>query len=819
MLAFMAASLHVIGAKPAFGQAIDPKLGMVTDAGGVNDIVRIGNTIYLCGSFTQVGPFTGRGVPVNATTGWPINAYPRVSGEVAAVVADGHGGWFIGGSFFSIDGSARHYLAHILEDGSLSAWAPEPNAPVYTLCLSRDTLYVGGSFTACDGAARRFGAAFDACTGRLTDWIPGANAAIRAIATDGTAVYLGGQFSSVDTLPRANLAAVDRVSGRPTSWNPGADSVVLALAVRGDEIYAGGYFHRAGGQPRSLLAAIDRSSGVVLPWSWSIMRSPACDGCDPGPFVDAIALDGVKLYFGGSFTHVDDSVRSGAAAITLGSHEVSAWDPQLTGVAPLPYCHSLAIDEGVVYIGGEFNGLRGASRSYAGAVDTSGFIMPWNPRPNEVVRCVAAAGGTTYIGGDFRSVWSWQPRRFLAAMDATTGEVTPWNPDPDNVVGLIRVSGKAVYVAGAFEHIGGQARTRLAALDAQTGEATPWNPGVEGGLALPVWDMMVNRGVVYVAGLFSGLGGQPRYCLGAVDSVTGLSTAWDPQVDDLVDAMAMSGDTIYLGGWFSRVASSPRNFLAAVNTSGELLDWGPDPDNVVQAMTVADGRLFIGGFFSHVSGQPRRVLAAVDCGTGAVIDWVADADPQVRCLAVANHVLYAGGWFTEVGGMARSGLAAIDTETGAVLAWDPRATTSVGIGRGPGYIYSLHLCRDALYVGGGFDYLGLEERSGFAGISLARGPDPGPFPRPGHTLAISQNAPNPVRASTLIRFGLATPAYVTLSIFDLAGRCIATPMRDEAQSAGSHAVELQASGWPSGVYYYRLDAAGASAVRKMVVVK
>jgi hypothetical protein len=445
--------------------------------------------------------------------------------------------------------------------------------------------------------------------------------------------------------------------------------------------------------------------------------------------------------------------------------------------------------------------------------------MEWNPRPNAQVRSIATGGGTTYLGGDFRSVWSWQRRICLAAMDATTGEVTPWNPNPDNVVGPIRVSGNTVYVAGGFEHIGGQPRTCLAALDVQSGEATPWNPGVEGGLALPVWDMVVNRGVIYVAGLFSGLGGQPRYCLGAVDSLSGQATAWNPEVDDMVETMDMQGDTLFLGGWFSNVAGASRSYLAAVNTSGAVLDWNPGPNDIVQTLTIAEGRVFIGGGFTSVGGLPRRVLAAIDCATGNVTDWVADADPQVRCLAVANHVLYAGGWFTEVGGEARSGLAAIDTETGAVLAWDPRPTVSAGIGRAPGYIYSLHVSGDVLYVGGAFDYLGLEERSGLAAISLARGPDPGPFPIPGHLLAVAQSAPNPVRTSALIRFGLAAPAQVTLSIFDLAGRCIATPMRGEAQSAGSHAVEVQASGWPPGVYYYRFDAAGATAVRKMVVVK
>jgi hypothetical protein len=595
--------------------------------------------------------------------------------------------------------------------------------------------------------------------------------------------------------------------------------VVLALAVRGDEVYAGGYFHQVGGQPRSLLAAIDRATGLVLPLSWSIVRSPACSLCDAGPFVGAIAIDGAKMYFGGSFTHVDAIPRSGVAAMTLASHQVSAWDPQLTSVAPLPYCYSLAIDRGVIYIGGEFHGLKGTARSYAGAVDTSGVLMAWNPRPNEVVRCVAAGGGATYLGGDFRSVWSWQRRICLAAMDAVTGEVTAWDPNPDNVVGPIRVSGNTVYAAGGFERIGGQPRTALAALDAQTGEATPWNPGVIGGLAIPVWDMVVSGGVVYVAGLFSGLGGQPRYCIGAVDSVTGQATPWNPEVDDLVETMAMQGDTLYIGGWFSRANGQPRSYLAAVDTSGALHEWNPGPNSIVEALTVAEGRVFIGGGFSSVGGQPRRGLAAIDCATGNVTDWVADADPAVRCLTAANHVLYAGGWFTEVGGEPRSGLAAIDTETGAVLAWDPKPTFVSGVTRVPGIISSLHVSGDALYVGGGFEYLGLEERSGLAAMSLARGPDPGPFPRPGHTLAVAQNAPNPVRLSTTIRFGIASRTRVTVSVFDLAGRCMATPLNSEEYAPGTHQVELIAAGWPSGVYYYRIDAGVASMTRKMVVVK
>ena len=229
--------------------------------------------------------------------------------------------------------------------------------------------------------------------------------------------------------------------------------------------------------------------------------------------------------------------------------------------------------------------------------------------------------------------------------------------------------------------------------------------------------------------------------------------------------------------------------------------------------------MFVGGGFTSVGGLPRSELASIDCATGTVTDWIADANPQVRCLAVANHVLYAGGWFTQIGGEARSGLAAIDAETGAVLAWDPRPTTSVGVGRGPGYIFSLHVSGDALYVGGGFDHLGPELWTGLAAVSLAPGPDSGPFPPPGRLLAVAQNAPNPVRLSTLIRFALSAPAHVTMSIFDLAGRSIATPLKQTEQTAGSHQIEVHTADWPSGVYYYRFEAAGETTVRKMVVAK
>src|SRR5512136_1675896 len=59
--------------------------------GTVNAVVRSGNTLYIGGSFSAVGPPTGGGVPIDGTTGIATGGFPKVLGQVAAIAADGAG--------------------------------------------------------------------------------------------------------------------------------------------------------------------------------------------------------------------------------------------------------------------------------------------------------------------------------------------------------------------------------------------------------------------------------------------------------------------------------------------------------------------------------------------------------------------------------------------------------------------------------------------------------------------------------------------------------------------------------------------------------
>ncbi len=84
--------------------------------------------------------------------------------------------------------------------------------------------------------------------------------------------------------------------------------------------------------------------------------------------------------------------------------------------------------------------------------------------------------------------------------------------------------------------------------------------------------------------------------------------------------------------------------------------------------------------------------------------------------------------------------------------------------------------------------------------------------------ALLQNYPNPFNPTTVIRFDVPSPQFVSLKVFDALGREVKT-LVNEVKSAGRYAVNLNADNMPSGVYLYRLVAGGHTEVKKMVVLR
>ncbi len=83
---------------------------------------------------------------------------------------------------------------------------------------------------------------------------------------------------------------------------------------------------------------------------------------------------------------------------------------------------------------------------------------------------------------------------------------------------------------------------------------------------------------------------------------------------------------------------------------------------------------------------------------------------------------------------------------------------------------------------------------------------------------LSQNYPNPFNPTTNISYRISDVGFVSLKVYDVLGRLVKT-LVDKVEMPGDHEVQLDASGLPSGVYFYRLQAGNYSQSRKLLLVK
>ena len=224
-----------------------------------------------------------------------------------------------------------------------------------------------------------------------------------------------------------------------------------------------------------------------------------------GP-VHAIARTTDTVYIGGDFSYMGPYTGCGVPIDTATGQTLTPF-PKVNGSVRT----SAPDGAGGWYIGGGFTKVGGVARNCIAHILSDGSVdSAWDANANDQVYTIAVSDSTVFAGGGFTTIGG-QTRNYIAALDAATGAATDWNPNANSSVISIAVSGSTVFAGGYFTNIGEETRNYVAALDAATGAATEWNPNASGGDPYTrVQALTVSGSTVYVGGNFTTIGGEMR---------------------------------------------------------------------------------------------------------------------------------------------------------------------------------------------------------------------------------------------------------------------------------------------------------------------
>ncbi|MDB5258910.1 MAG: hypothetical protein JWO73_118 [Candidatus Taylorbacteria bacterium] len=690
-----------------------PLPGTITvNSNGVNAIAVGTSTIYIGGSFTYAGPYSGNFVSISPSTGTATtSSYDKVHGIVNASIPDGRGGWYVIGGFIKVASSSRNDLAHILPDGTVDPnFNPSLDSESNALALSSDgsILYIGGFFSTVGSTTRNRLAAVNTSDGSVVaSFNPNMSGGVTALAlsSDNSILYAGGFFTTVGGVTYNRLAAINTADGTAISaFNPNLNSTVSALALSSDgsKLYAGGSFTTVGVTTRNRLAGITTSNGALI------------SGFNPnmGSTVNALALssDNTKIYAGGSFTTVGGATYNRLAAInTADGTAISAFNPNMDGTVT---ALKLSSDDSKVFAGGSFANMGSATSSGLAAIQTSDGTAVSGFSPNVVGNIMtismSADGSAMGIGGTYVSVGG-SVRNRLAAVDITGSTLSSFNPNLNNTVNALALSsdGSKLYVGGTFTAVGGTTRNRLAGITTSDGAViSGFNPNV--GNTVNTLKLSSDDAKIYAGGLFTTVGVTTRNRLAGITTSNGaLISGFNPNMNNTVNSLALSSDDamIYAGGTFSTVGGVTYNRLAGINASNGTASstFNPNMGNTVNSIALSSDntKLYVGGTFTTVGGVTYNRLAGINTATGAAIStFNPNLNVNVNGIALSpdGSKLYAGGLFTTVGGATYNRLAGITTSNGAVIStFNPSMESTVN---------TLTISSDGkkLYAGGLFAY-------------------------------------------------------------------------------------------------------------------
>ncbi|MFN0134312.1 MAG: GC-type dockerin domain-anchored protein [Phycisphaerales bacterium] len=416
----LASVSEATGLPTAFDPAVNSAVYALTVAG---------NTLYAGGAFTQVGAS-----PRAYTAAFAVDSGKLLPWSPAVAAASGDtrtpevlsldvsaSDVLIGGFFGQVNGLSRQSLAAVgAVTGANVAWNPRPSdfegeTRVERIVASGGAVAVGGNFEIMGGQVRRSAGAIDLATGSLLAWEPGLTPPpgrrlfVSSMYAGNARLYLSGQMAvSFGGTANDLLAALDLQTGAPDpNFVPFASTAVNSMSV------ASGLVCLPCLSPAGIssICALDGSTGDLR---WFRPQ--------PTPVRTLAADEGMELLFVSS----NNSVR----ALGLADGTPMAW--QILADQDIA---SLALEGTRLYIGGSFNTIASTARKALCAVDFPSPGAPtlssWAPLlsgTSSSVSTVIPTPTTVYLSGGFSAIGG-MAHLNLAAVSADAPQPCVWTPD------------------------------------------------------------------------------------------------------------------------------------------------------------------------------------------------------------------------------------------------------------------------------------------------------------------------------------------------------------------------------------------------------
>ncbi|MGB5014547.1 MAG: carboxypeptidase-like regulatory domain-containing protein, partial [Pyrinomonadaceae bacterium] len=527
-------------------------------------------------------------------------------------------------------------------------WTPFANGgldgDVNAFHVSGTDLYVGGSFAEShDGNIPNLNniavyANHTVCT--VGCWAAlagnGLNGAVNAMDSWGGGFYAGGEFTAPVLNPAMPLNRIARYSNGAWQIPPnfGLNGNVYSVKTTNDYIYVGGSFTGTVSPfvPLSRVGYYDESYTD----SWQALDS-GLNGT-----VKTISLGGPGVIVGGDFLQTADGLTElkSIACYCSGDWEAFPYDGLNGAVNAISRYYNIETDADLLYVGGTFTDTTADSPNPSFGVTSYSLNLnmiasdaklgsTYSHLPmglnngkalNEQITALAAdPAGNIYAGGYFTATADGATpnlnriARYDPAMNTWSALA---NIGLNGTVTGLAISGNNLYVGGAFTATADGMVTglnRIARYDLTT---NTWFPLTNGGLNNEVASLVISGGNLYAGGSFIRTFDGTVLNLNRIARYNLTTNIWSPVafngVNDAVFTLAVSGDNLYAGGFFTSTFSFSNinlNFIARYNTVTNT--WSPLANlglsDYAEALAVTGNFMYVQGNFI-VTGDGTKQL-------------------------------------------------------------------------------------------------------------------------------------------------------------------------------------------------------------------